>query len=158
MSLFLILFVMSTECDLVMQFFRSLNLHVTDIARYNKIPLNCCNYNDAGSVIISCTSNTITSITMSFLNINGTINGNYLPPNITMLDIRYHKFLKSQIPNNLPNSLKIVDFSGNSIRGPLPSTFPTNLETFTATVNLINGSLRGFQNNIQKIDLYNNVF
>eukprot|EP00834_Sanchytrium_tribonematis_P005904 NODE_392_length_8143_cov_0.403282.p2 type:complete len:475 gc:universal NODE_392_length_8143_cov_0.403282:5511-6935(+) len=154
---FLILLMMATDCDMMMLFFRALNMHITDTSKFNLIPVNCCNYNDNYKITITCTSNTITRLSLNFININGTIDGSLLPPNITFIEIRFNANLASQIPNNLPDSLTFIDFMGNKLYGPLPTVYPSSLVQFRANSNYLTGPLPRFPDWIQSMTLSSNL-
>eukprot|EP00834_Sanchytrium_tribonematis_P007691 NODE_738_length_4335_cov_0.481350.p1 type:complete len:447 gc:universal NODE_738_length_4335_cov_0.481350:2220-880(-) len=153
MKLFPLLSIMlyATDCDLTMNFLRSLNLHMTDPIEFNLIPQNCCNYQSSTQskvfqtyytqISINCTSTSVTSIQLVGTNINGTLNATSLPKNLYTLKIYSNLKLSTQIPENLPSSISTLHLSSNKLYGPIPSTLPSNLTTLMLYGNVLNGSI-----------------
>eukprot|EP00834_Sanchytrium_tribonematis_P007692 NODE_738_length_4335_cov_0.481350.p2 type:complete len:389 gc:universal NODE_738_length_4335_cov_0.481350:3796-2630(-) len=159
-TLFLVLY--ATDCDLTLDFFKSLNMHITDPIEFNLIPLSCCNYQSTSTfdvytkISIDCTSTSVTSIQIYDLNINGSINATTLPKNISYLDLSFNLKLTCEIPNNLPNSISTLSLSTNRLSGSIPNQLPSNLVTLDLQVNNLNGTIPNFPPNLRSLMISSN--
>eukprot|EP00834_Sanchytrium_tribonematis_P005152 NODE_293_length_10559_cov_1.046463.p8 type:complete len:135 gc:universal NODE_293_length_10559_cov_1.046463:4887-4483(-) len=100
-SVFVIYFAMvtrvlgiSSDCPLIINFLKGLNMHQTDPVLFQRIPVDCCNFynTDAyGYLTIGCkgsgSSQIINELVLAIVKINGTIQAEYLPSNLTSLSI-----------------------------------------------------------------------
>eukprot|EP00834_Sanchytrium_tribonematis_P008785 NODE_1181_length_1890_cov_0.977666.p1 type:complete len:446 gc:universal NODE_1181_length_1890_cov_0.977666:25-1362(+) len=144
----------ATDCQGAINFFTSLNMQTTDASEYNAIPINCCNYTSVSSKItITCTATTISMIQLQYMNINGVIKGDLMPQSISELNILNCYNLIGNIPNNLPNSLKIMRLNDLGLTGSIPSTLPTSLIIFSAQHNALSGAIPNFPPTVHQIFL-----
>eukprot|EP00834_Sanchytrium_tribonematis_P007099 NODE_594_length_5604_cov_0.154950.p1 type:complete len:453 gc:universal NODE_594_length_5604_cov_0.154950:2702-4060(+) len=158
---FLFFVIYATDCDSTMDFFKYLNMHLTDPQIFNLIPQNCCNFtspsNLSSKVSILCASNTVTSIQLFYLNLNGTLNATSLPNYLTNLQISNSK-LSSKVPDILPDSLITLNLLGNRLYGSIPSTLPSNLINLYLQSNQLNGSISNLPNSLSLFYAHTNQF
>eukprot|EP00834_Sanchytrium_tribonematis_P007555 NODE_701_length_4619_cov_0.487168.p1 type:complete len:885 gc:universal NODE_701_length_4619_cov_0.487168:1489-4143(+) len=146
----------SSGCPNLMQFLIQLNMHQSSPDIFSQLSniSNCCEYSDS---IIRCVGNRIVDLKLSALNLNGTINTVLLPNTLKSLDIS-----SNSIDGPFPNmtrleSLVFLNLRYNQIYGPIFNKLPVSLTILNVQSNILNGTISNLPNLLQ---LYaaNNLF
>ena len=123
------------ECVQVIKLAKTLNMHITNRALYNRLDINCCNTN----VGIICKDKRIVGIDWRSMNLNGTLKTEYIPSSLESL-VLYQNRIQSTIPYGLPNSLTYLQINVNNFTGGIP-TLPPNIKQLIADSNNLNGTI-----------------
>eukprot|EP00834_Sanchytrium_tribonematis_P008849 NODE_1226_length_1709_cov_0.432919.p3 type:complete len:127 gc:universal NODE_1226_length_1709_cov_0.432919:756-1136(+) len=106
----------STDCPIIMNFLKALNLHLTDPSLFESIPEDCCyffNNNGLSNIDIECSGSLsneyITVLLLDHVSINGTIKSQFIPSKLYSLQISYTP-LNTTIPSDLPNTIQSFVF------------------------------------------------
>eukprot|EP00834_Sanchytrium_tribonematis_P008217 NODE_902_length_3185_cov_0.754051.p1 type:complete len:709 gc:universal NODE_902_length_3185_cov_0.754051:624-2750(+) len=165
------IFGISTDCPIILDFLRGLNLHLTDpmifqgIPGWNsEVPADCCNlalHTAYGNLDISCTgtgsSQHVAYLQLGNVNINGTIQSQYILPYLLQLAI-YSTPLSAPIPSDLPNTLKYLYLQNNKISGAVPETLPSQLTELQVNGNQLSVLPTSFPVGVTLLALYDNKF
>eukprot|EP00834_Sanchytrium_tribonematis_P005017 NODE_279_length_10886_cov_0.340039.p1 type:complete len:562 gc:universal NODE_279_length_10886_cov_0.340039:613-2298(+) len=154
----------STDCPTLMNLLRGLNMHLTNLDLFQRIPMDCCNYfssDTSGYIATYCegygSSQVIKGLNIGNFKLNGTIQSQYIPGNMTVLDIR-NTALNCSIPGDLPNQLVGLYLLDNALQGAIPNTLPANLVEFEVTNNQLTALPTSFPSSMTYLNLNNNGF
>eukprot|EP00834_Sanchytrium_tribonematis_P006704 NODE_519_length_6551_cov_0.408246.p2 type:complete len:368 gc:universal NODE_519_length_6551_cov_0.408246:1871-768(-) len=148
----------SPDCPMVLNFFKGLNMHLTDPIEFQQIPADCCGYNSiSGNLYIKCSLNNVTAIRAGYMNLNGTVQPQLLPLSLKIIELDMNVKLKSRLPNGLPNSITYIDIYGSAFYGAIPQ-LPDQLYELEIRNNKLNGTIPVLPVNLVIIRLEGNQF
>ena len=147
-SLIKIAYTVSTDCPGVITFAKALNLDTKQVTMWNQLQTDCCTVSGVGC---STGPERVTSISWTYLGLDGTIQSSTLPSTLVSVDLS-HNTLSGTIPtiSFWPSSLYFLEISHNNIVGPFPLTWPLGMKHIYAGSNQMNGSVTGL--NIPVLD------
>eukprot|EP00834_Sanchytrium_tribonematis_P006705 NODE_519_length_6551_cov_0.408246.p3 type:complete len:362 gc:universal NODE_519_length_6551_cov_0.408246:6072-4987(-) len=146
------------DCVSILSFFKGLNMHNTDSDEFSQITLNCCDFtSNTGNIKLVCNSNNITIIEASNLNVDGAILPQFIPPSLKQLILSNNPYLTGSLPNNLPDSITILNTYGSKLSGNLPK-LPKNLTFLDIEFNNFNETLPILPVNLSSIKMNYNQF
>ena len=125
-----------SDCTNIIQFAISLGLDLISPERMNSIRDDCCDYDNTG---VQCINGVATKIEWTDMNLNGTIETIYIPPNVTSLYL-YGNLLSGSIPGGFPEGLQNLGLSNNKLTGNFP-ILPESLSYLSVGNNLLSGRI-----------------
>ena len=175
-----LMFAGSVDCSNLVDFARSLGVHLFNGTMYTNLQGNCCN---AYGVTCSAGANgNVTNIAWPSSGIkvawNGTVNSSIsLPPYLLDLNLGGHDLVGSFKNLVLPSTIQIVNWNGNLLNDSLPNfpasvkyirlqnnkhsgsipTLPTGLIEFRLFNNRLTGSIPSLPSNLSQLVIYNNL-
>eukprot|EP00834_Sanchytrium_tribonematis_P006488 NODE_482_length_6938_cov_0.582541.p1 type:complete len:312 gc:universal NODE_482_length_6938_cov_0.582541:3685-4620(+) len=170
MFLISLLLGISPDCPNIIQLAQQLNMHLTAPTKYNQLISDCCS-----SVDLACSNNRVVTIAFSFMKLNGTLNGQLIPPLVTNINFESNQ-LRGPFPtlnpsityitldNNYFNgtigflSDQIINFSVglNNFKGNLPN-IPQSAKYYSVRDNQFNGTLQSLPDALYSIELKFNM-
>eukprot|EP00834_Sanchytrium_tribonematis_P008831 NODE_1212_length_1773_cov_0.407407.p1 type:complete len:418 gc:universal NODE_1212_length_1773_cov_0.407407:1539-286(-) len=146
------------DCQVLMSFLRDLNMHNTDATLYNSIPANCCfiSYFPINGIQLTCGGFGITSLEIKNLNINGTLLNKNIPPNLTSLTLKNNIKLNSTIPSAINAPLVDLVLSNNALYGSIPTDLPNTLKLIDFSVNALTGNIPSLPPTLQYLYIQKN--
>ena len=137
----------SIDCPNMIQFAYELGMQNKQPAIWTQLQSDCCSTGG-----ITCTSQRVTQIDWSSMELNGTINGTAIPPSLTELSL-YSNAVIGNIPKVLPSSLVYLTLARNLLTGSIPSALPSGLLELYLDGNQMNGDLPSFPPTLQNLIL-----
>ena len=135
------------DCNSLILFAQALGMQTSQPSIWTALNSNCCLANG-----VSCTNQFVTQLQWHGMGLSGTINGNFIPLGMTLLNLG-NNLLTGTIPTNLPNSLKSLYLFQNKLTGSIPSSMPNGLLNLVVYGNQLSGNLPQFPASLQGIYL-----
>ena len=140
----------SIDCPTILNFATTLNLHLIRPDVFSQLSADCC----FSPFYTTCINGRVTTLSLIYLNLNGTWNASAIPPSITSLNVG-----ASLITGELTTYANLNSFQiwQNDISGNL-SSIPDGMIYFDVGGNKMNGSYPTFPDSLQVGSFYANSF
>ena len=150
--LYSLVFAMSIDCPDISNLAYGMNMHLIQPAKwFNLTNYDCCD--PLSNVGVKRTNNRVSSISWTFLNLNGTLNATAIPSSTTSITLNYNK-LTGQVPV-LPSTVLYFYATSNEFTGTIPELEPT-LNSFEVSANKLIGNIPVLPTVLRSLYLYNN--
>ena len=160
------------DCLNLINLAESANLQAVDPAHMDELKVDCCTATD-----ITCDSeNHVTRVQWFGKGLSGSLNVTAITPFVEELYLGMN-FFNIMIPNDLPDSLQVIDLSNNpliggisqtlpanlrelylvkcNLEGPIPNSLPPGLKILNLFKNRMSGELPEFPSSLNDIDFSN---
>ncbi len=153
--MFLFSILIASECELVINLARGLNMGNTKAIKMSDIENDCCNTPLTG---VSCENTGVVKVIQwgySNLYLDGSINGSAIPPQLDLFNVHNNFYIKGEMPI-FPDSLQILYLFGNSLNGSI-TRIPSNAYDFRINGNKFTGEIPLIHSNFTLLYLHNNL-
>ena len=142
---------LSIDCPNMNNLARGLGIESQQPAIWTQLQSDCCVVSG-----VTCSSQRVTQITWSNMNLNGIIDKTAIPSNLQTLDLNTNQ-LTGPIPTTWPSGLQTLDLSTNQLNGTIPTTFPSGVHFLHLNNNQLTGTIPAvLPSSLQQLDLYVN--
>ena len=125
----------SVDCPDVINFGRSLQIHLTQFSIWTALLTDCCT-----AIGVTCTPQRVTGIDWSNFGLNGTLNGTAIPSGIGDLLLTNNK-ISGNLPLDLTSVTHFLFLDTNKINGTISSQFYSGLGYLYLNGNQLSGTI-----------------